>query len=271
MTAADAGLDRVDVVGPPDTSHYLATLRTSVMRQVLHLSYSPGEARELIFRRDRFVVEPHCTSVYAAPGTAEVVYQTPNLTVKAVTLIPSSVYPDPRPENPAEDWDPTLPSFRLPQLSRPNLERWRQMIVDDLFGRDVRPRPIYKPEPQAPAPSGKQATNPFVHPPNGFINAMRADQRYLLPLPSEVEQATDLVYICQAPDVRGKFDVARANALRVPNGPARGRLVRGESLEVDDPSAPGGKRTVRPEDCLVGGGPGAVSCSPTIPGGPTDV
>jgi hypothetical protein len=42
MTAADAGSDRVDVVGPPDTTHYLGTLRTSVMRQVLHPFYSLG-------------------------------------------------------------------------------------------------------------------------------------------------------------------------------------------------------------------------------------
>lgn len=187
-----------------------------------------------------------------------------------MTLIPNSVYPDPRPEGPPEDWDPAVPSFRPSQLSRPNLERWRKMIVQDLFGRELRPRPTYKTDPEAPAPSPRQATNPFVYPPNGYINAIRADSRYLLPLPSEVEQATDLVYICQAPDVRGKFDVARANALRVPNGPARGRLVRGESLEVDDPSAPGGKRTVRPEDCLVGGGPGAVSRAPTVPGRLTD-
>jgi ribonuclease Z len=214
------------------------------------------------------VVEPHCTSIYAAPGTAEVVYQSPSITVKAVTLIPSSLRPDTRTETPSEDWDPTLPSFRPSQLSRPNLERWREMIVEDLFGRELRNRPVYKPDPEVSGPSQKQPTNTniFVFPPNGYINPIRADLRYLLPLPTDAEQATDLVYICQAPDVRGKFDVAKANALRVPNGPARGRLVKGESLEVDDPSAPGGKRTVRPEDCLVGGGPGAVSGAPNYNG-----
>jgi hypothetical protein len=32
MTAADAGIKELNVVGPPDTSHYLATLRTAVQR-----------------------------------------------------------------------------------------------------------------------------------------------------------------------------------------------------------------------------------------------
>jgi ribonuclease Z len=68
-----------------------------------------------------------------------------------------------------------------------------------------------------------------------------------------------MVYICQAPDVRGKFDVKKAQALGVPNGPSRGMLVKGMDIEVDDPKVEGGKRTIKPEDCLVGGGPGAVS------------
>jgi ribonuclease Z len=69
-----------------------------------------------------------------------------------------------------------------------------------------------------------------------------------------------MVYICQAPDVRGKFDVKKAQALGVPNGPSRGMLVKGMDIEVDDPNVEGGRRTIKPEDCLVGGGPGAVSC-----------
>jgi ribonuclease Z len=32
MTAADAGIKELSIVGPPDTSHFLATLRTAVQR-----------------------------------------------------------------------------------------------------------------------------------------------------------------------------------------------------------------------------------------------
>lgn len=35
MTAADAGVKRLDVIGPPDTAHYIATLRSSCQRQVM--------------------------------------------------------------------------------------------------------------------------------------------------------------------------------------------------------------------------------------------
>lgn len=92
-----------------------------------------------------------------------------------------------------------------------------------------------------------------------------ADDRFPLPLASDADVATDMVYILRTPDVRGKFDVKTATALGVPNGPERGKLTRGESIEVNDPSAPGGKRTITPEQCLVGGGPGGtiiiVNCS----------
>ena len=69
-----------------------------------------------------------------------------------------------------------------------------------------------------------------------------------------------MVYICQAPDVRGKFDVAKSLQLGVPAGPLRGVLTKGMDVEVLDANAPGGKRIVRSVDCLAGSGPGAVSC-----------
>jgi ribonuclease Z len=84
-----------------------------------------------------------------------------------------------------------------------------------------------------------------------------------VPLPEET--ATQMIYVCQAPDVPGKFDNAKATALKVPFGPIRGKLVRGEAIEVDDPVNPGQKRVVKPEDVIGGGSEGAVS-SPTLHG-----
>lgn len=68
-----------------------------------------------------------------------------------------------------------------------------------------------------------------------------------------------MVYVCQAPGVPGKFDNAKATALKVPFGPIRGKLVRGETIEVDDPANPGQKKVVKPEDVIGGGSEGAVS------------
>lgn len=76
--------------------------------------------------------------------------------------------------------------------------------------------------------------------------------------------------------MRGKFDVNRAKELGVPNGPLRGKLTAGNSIEFDvkivapDGSETIEKREVKPEQCLGGGEPGAVRSS-TLPDIFTDV
>lgn len=130
-------------------------------------------------------------------------------------------------------------------MPRPELEAWRDLVVRHMFDRlnraDIRDQP----------------KGPFIRPDGSFC-ASWPEVRYPLPIPTAEEQATDMVYILEPPPVRGKFDVKRAAELGVPNGPIRGKLVKGEDIEVEDPKT-GEKRRVRPSDCLVGGGPGAVS------------
>jgi len=89
--------------------------------------------------------------------------------------------------------------------------------------------------------------------------ALRPDLFGFQPAPSLVDTATQMVYICRAPDVPGKFDNSKAVELKVPNGPIRGKLVRGETIEFDDPDHPGQKKVVTPEDVIGGGHEGAVS------------
>ena len=55
-------------------------------------------------------------------------------------------------------------------------------------------------------------------------------------------------YILQAPPVRGKFDIKKAEALGVPKGSIRGKLAQGGSIEVDNGN--GGKRVIKSEDVL---------------------
>jgi ribonuclease Z len=75
------------------------------------------------------------------------------------------------------------------------------------------------------------------------------------PTPSD-EVDAEMVYVCQAAVIPGKFDAKRAAELGVPNGPIRAKLVKGQEIEFE---MDGEKRIVKPEDVLSGGGPGAVS------------
>jgi ribonuclease Z len=176
-------------------------------------------------------------------------YQSPNVNVKAVSLVPPALRTAPRPaDDPRVHMHTLRPDFSVTRpaaLPRTELEAWRDLIVDHMFDRSRRTDRLDQPP------------GPFVRP-DGTFSASWPESKFPLPLPTAEEQATELVYILEPPPVRGKFDVKRANELGVPNGPIRGRLVKGEDIEVDDPSAEGGKRIVRPADCLVGGHPGAV-------------
>lgn len=156
---------------------------------------------------------------------------------------------------------PDLHTTRPAQLSGPKLERWRSMIVRGIFGRFADAPAALNGQVNDIDESSRAANRGSIQPIPHFDGAMFPswpEQRFPLPLPTPAEQATDMVYILQAPDVRGKFDVARAAALNVPKGPIRGRLTKGETISFDDPTVDGGVRVVRPEDCLTGGGPGKV-------------
>ncbi|KLT46439.1 Metallo-hydrolase/oxidoreductase, partial [Cutaneotrichosporon oleaginosum] len=171
--------------------------------------------------------------------SSEVVFSSPRITVHAVTL---------RPPQAVEQGsaNPQRPS----ELSEAELSRWTTAIVNDMFRGPGSDQTIKD-----------EARFSF----NGLYRPTSADDRYPLPLASDADVATDVCYIVRTPDVRGKFDVAKAKALGVPNGPIRGKLTRGESIEFEDPSVPGVKRIVHPEQCIGGGGPGStlvvINCS----------
>jgi ribonuclease Z len=86
----------------------------------------------------------------------------------------------------------------------------------------------------------------------------------LQPVPTPDQTATQMVYICQAPDVPGRFDNKKAVALGVPNGKIRQNLVRGEAIEFEDPKNPGQMKVVRPEEVVSNGTKGAVSLETSL-------
>jgi ribonuclease Z len=152
------------------------------------------------------------------------------------------------PESSKLPFDPLARSFRPTSLSATHLRQWTDTVVGDMFGKRTR-----APEVSTNPPRSHPLTTA-----DGTVRFARADMRYAISPAGDTDVETEMVYICQAPDVRGKFDVKKAMALGVPNGPSRGMLVKGMDIEVDDPEVEGGKRIIKPEDCLVGGGPGAV-------------
>ncbi|KAK6906129.1 hypothetical protein I203_100113 [Kwoniella mangroviensis CBS 8507] len=249
MTAADGGISKVDIVGPPDLSHYISTLRSSVIR-------------------DSLTVNMHSIPRSTSSGESVELFKSPNITVNGIALIPES-QPTAGPSSSNYiPFDPYSSSFRPSRISPSDAQKWCDQIVADIFHNGPKARASRRPyQPPAPSsdgtkprsrsPSPRRTANPFVNP-DGTICSSIPDTRYPLPLPSRQDVNTQMVYICQAPDVRGKFNVEKANQLGVPKGPARGKLTKGEEIEVDDPSVEGGKRVVKPEECLVGGGPGSV-------------
>ncbi|EKX53583.1 hypothetical protein GUITHDRAFT_132689 [Guillardia theta CCMP2712] len=68
------------------------------------------------------------------------------------------------------------------------------------------------------------------------------------------KQRMERRYHLQFPDLPGKFDVKKAEELKVPKGPMRGKLVKGETIVLED------GRKISPSDCVGPGAPGGLVC-----------
>jgi len=186
-------------------------------------------------------IDTHPMPIDSSPDHVEEVYRCPSLTVRAMALRADPWSSIVRPSVPNDSTEAN--GFLLPgpaDLSRDHLRSWHDNILSAMFQH-----PETHPEPGGHAP--------------GFIRLTRPDHRYQLPLPDPDETETDMVYICQAPPVPGKFDNAKASALKVPNGPIRRQLVQGETIEFEDEDAEGGRRIIRPEDVIGSSALGGVS------------
>ena len=98
MTASDASTTKLDVIGPPDTIHYLATLRSAVYRNTLHMTVQPHP--------------PACE-----PGEAEDIFEGTCFSVQSVAVYPEEAGP----------------STRQPIHRQQSIEHLAQEYVNNMF------------------------------------------------------------------------------------------------------------------------------------------
>ena len=108
--------------------------------------------------------------------------------------------------------DEFAPRFQPARLGPKRLREWCQKIITNMLGSSH----------SAPIPGPSIGWTP-----------QRSDTRYPLPIPPKTETQTDMVYILQAADFPGSFNVQKADLLGVPRH-KRGKFKQGENVEVDD-------------------------------------
>lgn len=171
------------------------------------------------------------------------------------------------------------PMFDPATLEGNEAEAWRRLIIDHMFTWVERP-----PKPRRPPskkskrgqnaddgemqPSSQVETSPASLPqvPHWNEDTAASQKKPLGRGPKGMNPAGSLkplptftppirygstAYIVVGPQVRGKFDVKRAEELGL-YGPLRGMVARGETVTftVDDGAGGSVQRTVRPEDCI---------------------
>jgi len=164
-------------------------------------------------------------------------YTHPLVSISALSLRSPSPHHSPSLQHPP--LDPLSPDFKPNRLSPEDRYEWCKRVVGDMF--------------QIATPHHTFDRT------DGYTKASVADGRFPLPPQTSQDLETDLVYLFQATDLPGKFNVERSIQLGVPNGKLRSQLVKGFDVEVNDTQNLGQTKTVHPADVMEGGGPGSVS------------
>jgi ribonuclease Z len=177
------------------------------------------------------------------------------------------------------------PKFDPATLEGNEADTWRRLIIDHMFTwveTPPKPRLLPKPTPkkgkrgqnasdrETPETQSSQVESSgpasLPHVPHWIEDAASSQGKSPGRSPKGVNPAATLkplptftpplrlgstAYIVVGPQVRGKFDVKRAEELGL-YGPLRGRVARGEcvTFTVDDGAGGSVQRTVRPEDCI---------------------
>ncbi|GAA5921129.1 hypothetical protein JCM1841_002430 [Sporobolomyces salmonicolor] len=262
LSTVEAGNDRIAVVGPQGTEHYLASCRFFTRRDKLSLKITSPPSPASLLPTDSdpsalpspihadsnlvvyafpLVPSPESPDASAPPGAAALSPQADTLMEDPSSLPPlkrkrSSTSPSPPPRSkspPAEPsegpnpdqpaFDPFSPSFNPRRLRGADADHWRKLVLKDMF-RGTAFDATSSPSSTPSATLPMAVRRPGVHSP-----------AYLpQPLPplSPGFTPTALSYLVVGPKLRGRFLPEKAKELGVKPGPAFSRLIAGERVWV---------------------------------------
>ncbi|KAK0202420.1 beta-lactamase-like protein [Desarmillaria ectypa] len=247
MTFADATINRINVFGPPGLLHLMAAMRLYTYRDTM--TVEPIEV-------------PLITQMTAKPTPT---FKDDNITVYSIPVFPTSDVP--MPENTGPIFETITPKTLKRKRQSEGLEAtqspeslegeaaddWRRLLVQTMF-----------PEPEKPAKKQRSSQEKSEET-SGYKDEYRRRRRapqgfykqqpkFISPHPrrdSDPSLTPTLSYIVAGPRVRGKFDAEKAEMLKIPSGPLRSRLTKGQTITFNVKEGDAMvERTVKPEEII---------------------
>lgn len=165
------------------------------------------------------------------------------------------------------------PNFNPRVLEGVIAHQWRELVVQAMFN-NTQPTPNAKVSQTAPANAsagGNTTTTeqgegslPIYMPrrvphSSGFQSQLPPFSLPYRKVTNTLETKPTLAYVIVGPRIRGKFDAAKAEKLRVPLGRERGELIKGNAVTFMVPGEI--QRTVQPEEVVGPSEPPSVSAA----------
>ncbi|KAF9487434.1 hypothetical protein BDN71DRAFT_1458518 [Pleurotus eryngii] len=268
MTLADATIPKLDIVGPPGTTHFLAAMRSYTFRDAMPVN--PIEA-SLSLTQEHLYKDENIT-VYSIPimPTLSALDGALTMSKRKRDTSPSSPVKRARVEEgtPPKSYETLSEALNDPKLNPVRLEgpvahEYRKLMVKTMFPASQKSS-ASSPSQKSGQKKGKAtdiAIDMLPEVPSDRANVdiyrrPRIPSGFHQQLPRFAYEAAmngppTLAYIIAGPRIRGKFDVKRAEALGVPFGRLRGQLTKGQTVTFDVKVGDNvEKRTIRPEECV---------------------
>ncbi|KAG8700037.1 hypothetical protein FRC09_006214 [Ceratobasidium sp. 395] len=248
MSLADSGVKEVSVLGPPGLNHYLASMRPYTFRDpmlVNPVETAESGTFEKVFE-DEFV-RVFAFPILPTPSPSETEQQP---TVPSKRKSQDSSLPPKSPKRVARDNTDTAageastrsrnttlnwqhPSFDASSLTGKDADEWKAIVIRDMF-------------PGVQEQTSRADNSGDASPTRGKPRGSRARwSRQHLPK-FEGPRAISVAYLVLGPEIRGKFDPAKADALGVAKRD-RGKLTKGETVTV---TKDGVQTIVTPSMCM---------------------
>ncbi|KAH8083328.1 hypothetical protein BXZ70DRAFT_1073609 [Cristinia sonorae] len=283
MFLADATTTKLDVVGPQGLFHFLASMRSYLWRDGMHVNVTQAQntltesdlAKPTPLFRDANV-EVFGIPIFASPST-ETSVDTDAEPVGAKRkrgVSPESSSSLKRPHR-GQMSDVGLPtesvlsevqqqSFSPSALRGEHAEEWRRLTIDNMFPAEPpktpAPSEVQKQKKKSKKDAASNVQEAVVPPPTPQPRPYQSSRHptiqthrdRLLPRFEPMSSKPALSYVVVGPAVRGKFDAKKANDMGVPRGPIRRDLTLGQSVtfEVDDGHGGKVKRMVHSHELM---------------------